>query len=90
MVGRDKLRVDDLDSTLAKYGQDGWELASLALNADLKGREMGTCSSSSVQGPSQRPVRALPVQTDACCPDAARARPKPYGLAAVADSLGDR
>lgn len=37
MVGRDKLRVDDLDDALKKYGSDGWELVSLNLDADLKG-----------------------------------------------------
>jgi hypothetical protein len=38
MVGRDKLRVNDLDDTLMKHGADGgWELFSLNLDADLKG-----------------------------------------------------
>ena len=37
MVGRDKLRVDDLDDALKKYGSDGWELVSLNLDVDLKG-----------------------------------------------------
>lgn len=37
MVGRDKLRVSDLDTTLKKHGGEGWELVSLNLDADLKG-----------------------------------------------------
>ena len=41
MVGRDKLRLDDLDSTLKEHGEDGWELVSLALDADLKGERDG-------------------------------------------------
>jgi hypothetical protein len=41
MVGRDKLRVGDLESTLKKYGDDGWELVSLSLDADLRGSRDG-------------------------------------------------
>jgi uncharacterized protein DUF4177 len=41
MVGRDKLRVDDLEDTLRKYGADGWELTSLTLDADLQGTRDG-------------------------------------------------
>jgi hypothetical protein len=41
MVGRDKLRLDDLDDKLKKYGRDGWELVSLNLDADLKGSRDG-------------------------------------------------
>jgi hypothetical protein len=41
MVGRDKLRLDDLDDKLKKYGKDGWELVSLNLDADLKGSRDG-------------------------------------------------
>jgi hypothetical protein len=41
MVGRDKLRLDDLENVLKKYGKDGWELASLNLDADLKGSRDG-------------------------------------------------
>jgi hypothetical protein len=41
MVGRDKLRVDDLDDVLRKYGDDGWELASLNLDADVRGARDG-------------------------------------------------
>jgi Domain of unknown function (DUF4177) len=41
IVGRDKLRLDDLDDKLKKYGKDGWELVSLNLDADLKGSRDG-------------------------------------------------
>jgi hypothetical protein len=41
MVGRDKLRVGDLDGKLKSYGKDGWELVSLNLDADLKGTRDG-------------------------------------------------
>jgi hypothetical protein len=41
MVGRDKLRVGDLDAALRKSGDDGWELVSLCLDADLKGMRDG-------------------------------------------------
>jgi len=41
MVGREKLRLDDLDDTLRKYGDEGWELVSLALDADLRGARNG-------------------------------------------------
>lgn len=37
MIGRDKLRMGDLDDALKKHGADGWELVSLNLDADLKG-----------------------------------------------------
>jgi hypothetical protein len=40
-IGRDKLRMDDLDSALKRYGEDGWELVSLSLDADLKGARDG-------------------------------------------------
>lgn len=41
MVGRDKVRVDDLDDVLEKHGKEGWELASLALDANLQGSKDG-------------------------------------------------
>ena len=41
MVGRDKLRVGDLEDTLQKYGADGWELVSLTMDADLRGSRDG-------------------------------------------------
>lgn len=41
MVGRDKLRVDNLEDVLRKYGDDGWELASLTLDADIRGTRDG-------------------------------------------------
>jgi Domain of unknown function (DUF4177) len=41
MVGRDKLRVGDLEDELRKYGDDGWELVSLTLDADIRGSRDG-------------------------------------------------
>lgn len=41
MVGRDKLRVDDLQDELQKYGADGWELVTLVLDADVRGARDG-------------------------------------------------
>lgn len=41
MVGRDKLRVDDLEAVLRKYGDDGWELVTVNLDADLRGKRDG-------------------------------------------------
>jgi hypothetical protein len=41
MVGRDKLRVGDLEDTLRKFGDEGWELVTLALDADVRGDRDG-------------------------------------------------
>jgi Domain of unknown function (DUF4177) len=41
MVGREKLRLGDLEDTLEKYGNEGWELVSLTLDADLRGARNG-------------------------------------------------
>ena len=41
MVGREKLRLEDLEDALEKYGDDGWELVSLSLDADLRGARNG-------------------------------------------------
>jgi Domain of unknown function (DUF4177) len=41
LMGRDKLRLGDLDDTLKKYGDDGWELVSLNLDADVRGGRDG-------------------------------------------------
>jgi hypothetical protein len=41
MMGRDKLRVDDLEDTLKKYGADGWELVSLTIDADVRAERDG-------------------------------------------------
>ena len=41
MIGRDKLSLGDLDKTLRSHGEDGWELVSLTLDADLKGERDG-------------------------------------------------
>lgn len=37
VMGRDKLRVEDLSKTLKKLGAEGWELVNLDIDADLKG-----------------------------------------------------
>jgi hypothetical protein len=41
LVGRDKLRMDDLNDKLKEYGDQGWELVSLAIDADLQGTRDG-------------------------------------------------
>ena len=41
MVGREKLRVDDLEDALQKFGADGWELVSPTLDADIRGSRDG-------------------------------------------------
>jgi hypothetical protein len=41
MVGRDKVRIDDLDDTLRERGEDGWELVSITLEANLQGSRDG-------------------------------------------------
>jgi Domain of unknown function (DUF4177) len=41
LVGRDKLRVGDLEDVLRKYGADGWELVTLNLDADIRGTRDG-------------------------------------------------
>jgi hypothetical protein len=41
MVGRDKLRVGDLDDLLRDYGADGWELVTLNLDADIRAQRDG-------------------------------------------------
>jgi hypothetical protein len=41
VVGRDKLRLDDLDDILEQHGRDGSELVSLNLDADLRGSRDG-------------------------------------------------
>jgi hypothetical protein len=41
VVGRDKLRLNDLDAKLRQYGQEGWELVNLSLDADLRGTKDG-------------------------------------------------
>ena len=37
VMGRDKLRTGDLDAALKRRGDQGWELVSCNLDADLKG-----------------------------------------------------
>jgi hypothetical protein len=41
VVGRDKLRMDDLDDALKKSGAEGWELVSLTIDADVRGERDG-------------------------------------------------
>ena len=41
MVGRDKLRTGDLEDLLRKFGDDGWELVTLALDAGIRGERDG-------------------------------------------------
>jgi hypothetical protein len=41
MVGREKMRIDDLEDVLRQYGDDGWELASCNLDADIRGTRDG-------------------------------------------------
>jgi hypothetical protein len=41
LVGRDKLRMDDLNDLLKKAGAEGWELVSLNMDADLQGSRDG-------------------------------------------------
>jgi hypothetical protein len=36
VVGEEKLRLDDLEDSLKKHGEDGWELAGLALNVNIQ------------------------------------------------------
>ena len=41
MMGRDKMRINDLDQLLQRWGKEGWELVSLNLDANLKGSKDG-------------------------------------------------
>lgn len=41
VMGRDKLRTGDLDAALERRGDQGWELVSCNLDADLKGSRDG-------------------------------------------------
>ena len=41
VMGRDKLRMEDLSETLKKHGAEGWELVNLDIRADLKGNRDG-------------------------------------------------
>ena len=41
MVGRDKIRMDDLANSLKQHGAQGWELVSLCPDADVKGERDG-------------------------------------------------
>jgi hypothetical protein len=41
VIGRDKLRVDELDDVLRGFGEDGWELVTMTLDANLQGSRDG-------------------------------------------------
>lgn len=41
MVGRDKLQIDELEDVLRKLGDEGWELVTLTLDANLQGSRDG-------------------------------------------------
>ena len=41
VIGRDKLRIDELDDLLRKFGDDGWELVTMSLDANLQGSRDG-------------------------------------------------
>jgi Domain of unknown function (DUF4177) len=41
MMGRDKLQLGDLEDALKKHGNDGWELVSVNLDADIRGKRDG-------------------------------------------------
>lgn len=41
MVGRDKLRIGDLESKLRTLGDAGWELVDLSIDADVRGNRDG-------------------------------------------------
>lgn len=36
VVGEEKLRLGDLTDSLEKHGDEGWELAALALNVNIQ------------------------------------------------------
>jgi hypothetical protein len=36
VVGEEKLRLGDLEDSLEKHGEEGWELAALALNVNIQ------------------------------------------------------
>ena len=36
IVGEEKLRLGDLEDSLQKHGEEGWELAGLALNVNIQ------------------------------------------------------
>jgi hypothetical protein len=41
VIGRDKLRMGDLEETLARLGREGWELASAGFDVDMRGKRDG-------------------------------------------------
>lgn len=41
MVGRDKVRMGDLEEMLARCGREGWELAAAGFDVDMRGKRDG-------------------------------------------------
>ena len=41
MVGRDKVRLTDLQATMKAHGDAGWELCDIEIDANLKGSRDG-------------------------------------------------
>jgi hypothetical protein len=41
MLGEEKLQLGDLEDSLEKHGEDGWELAAMALNVNIQRGEDG-------------------------------------------------
>ena len=41
MVGRDKIRMNDLKAILAQCAKDGWRLAAFVADADIRGERDG-------------------------------------------------
>ena len=65
MVGREKLRLDELDDTLKKYGDEGWELVSLALDAEALDARLRPGLSARVEVIADRHPDALLVPREA-------------------------
>jgi hypothetical protein len=40
-IGRDKVRMEDLNATLSAHGKEGWEFAWLETGINLKGQPDG-------------------------------------------------
>jgi hypothetical protein len=41
MAGRDKLQLGDLEDQLRKHGDEGWELVTVNLDADIRAKRDG-------------------------------------------------
>jgi hypothetical protein len=56
MIGRDKLCIDDLDATLKKGGDDGWELGTgISLSSSSEWRRRLECVQVGTPGHTARP-----------------------------------